>query len=210
MFTALCPCARTDPCPAPRALVAHRSGMYPMTPITTITPTTWPYASWSRRWESDSPNPNAHRASRPGPRQPTRCPRPVCRCLQIAGSTAVVNSSTRASPARPGWTARQVHLIYDGALVASKLERSVEPIRFTREAVEKASLATVTAKPRPARQLRPRSGSARHRDRLLPPLPITAIKLICLGLGRCGFGPVVAARTRLCAAGFVNGIADIC
>jgi hypothetical protein len=34
--------------------------------------------------------------------------------------------------------ARQIQLLYDGALVASKVEQSVEPIRFGRSLAEEA------------------------------------------------------------------------
>jgi AcrR family transcriptional regulator len=47
-----------------------------------------------------------------------------------------------AGGARPGSTARQLQLLYDGALTASKVDQSVEPIRFARrlaaEAIAKA------------------------------------------------------------------------
>lgn len=39
---------------------------------------------------------------------------------------------------RPALTARQVQLLYDGALAASKVEQSVEPIRFARGLAEDA------------------------------------------------------------------------
>lgn len=47
-----------------------------------------------------------------------------------------------AGGARPGSAARQIQLLYDGALTASKVEQSVEPIRLARrlaaEAITKA------------------------------------------------------------------------
>jgi len=43
-----------------------------------------------------------------------------------------------AGGARPGSTARQVQLLYDGALTASKVEQSVEPIRFARRLAAEA------------------------------------------------------------------------
>jgi AcrR family transcriptional regulator len=39
---------------------------------------------------------------------------------------------------RPASVARQIQLLYDGALVASKVEQSVEPIRFGRSLAEEA------------------------------------------------------------------------
>jgi AcrR family transcriptional regulator len=46
---------------------------------------------------------------------------------------------------RPGSVARQIQLLYDGALVASKVEQSVEPIRFGRGLAEDALVRARTA-----------------------------------------------------------------
>ncbi len=48
---------------------------------------------------------------------------------------------------RPAPLARQVQLLYDGALVASKVERSVEPIRFGRGLAESAITRAVDSQP---------------------------------------------------------------
>lgn len=47
---------------------------------------------------------------------------------------------------RPAPLARQIQLLYDGALVASKVEQSVEPIRFGRDLADDAIVQARTAR----------------------------------------------------------------
>jgi AcrR family transcriptional regulator len=52
--------------------------------------------------------------------------------------STLTESLKAAGAASPGSTARQVQLLYDGALSASKVERSIEPIRFARRLAAQA------------------------------------------------------------------------